>query len=169
MAFSSVPTALFEVGKAIKKLLFATLVNNQNDLDTRVLAIEAGSGKISVFNDTVLLRQNTTTLTGLTFWEAENPFTLLEAKIGIFTKVSSGILEVDFQKSVDRNPSNFSSIFTTKPSINMATASNFDDSVNAVFNSGQTSVIKGDIFRFDVTSLPTGFGNFVIFLIGEFN
>lgn len=170
MAFSSIPTASIQVGKAIKKELWQLTKDNEDDLDSRITVVEAGANKVEVFNGNVKLRNNSLTLTGLLTFRASSTFTLLDAKIGIYEKgSSSGTLEMDVLKSVDRNPANFATVFTTKPSLVMASSSDFDDSTNAVFDGGQASISVGDHLRLDITSLPSPFVIFTVFLIGEFN
>lgn len=50
MAFSTLPDALIQVGRAVKREIFANLKNNDDDMDSRLSALEAGANKIVVFD-----------------------------------------------------------------------------------------------------------------------
>lgn len=170
MAFTSIASSLYQVGKAIKKELFEKIVLNQSDINTRTQTLEQGASKTIIWNDRFLISNPSASLTGIDLWQAPAEFTLLDAKVGIFTEAGiTGILEMDIQKSVDLDPANFNSVFTTKPSIDFASASDYDESTNAVFDIAEQSISVGDWLRLDLSSIPTPIGGFTVYLIGEFN
>lgn len=172
MAFSSLSNTLIEVGRAIKREIFTTLKDNQDDLNGRMTTLEGGANKVQIWGGIVTNASSASTLTGLAYWPAPATFTILEVKIGIFEKGSlSGTLEIDILKSVDRDPLNFVSVMTTKPSIPFVSASDYDDSTNAVIDVTKQNITQGDWLRFDVTSLPSSgiIGKFVIEVFGEIN
>lgn len=53
MAFSTIPAALIQVGKATIKNLWQTTKDNLDDHETRVTSLEAGANKILVFDQVV--------------------------------------------------------------------------------------------------------------------
>ena len=170
--FSSLSDTLILVGKAIKREIFTTLKDNQDDLNTRMTTLEGGANKIQVFNGRVRNATSAASLTKLAQWEAPSNFTLLDVRIGIYTKGSlTGTLEVDLKKSPDRNPANFVTVMSTKPSISMAGASDYDDSTNQVIDVTKQEISQGDFLQLDVTSLPTNgvIGKFWITVTGEIN
>ncbi len=169
MAFATLNNVLIEVGKAIKKEIFQTLKDNQDDLQARLSIIEAGTSKVVIFNFPVFNAASASKFTGLTYWRVPFDFSLLDAKIGIYTKGALvGTLEMDIQKGATRDPAGMSSVFTTLPSLVMAAAADYEDSANAVLDAGQQDLSTGDFLRFDITQLPTPvIGAFQIFLIGE--
>ncbi len=171
MAFSSLNDTLIQVSKAVKREIFTTLKDNQDDLNSRLLTVETGANKVVVFDTIVINATSASSLTGLAYWTSPSDFTLLDAKVGIFEKGSlSGTIEFDVKKSVDRDPANFSSVFTTRPSITMAGASDYDDSTNAVFNPANDDVLQNNVLRLDITSLPSPvIGKFSVYVIGEIN
>ena len=170
MAFTTIPSTLYQVGKAVKKLLFTYLVENQDDINTRLGVVEAGANKVVIYDELFYLRQNSTTLTGVDEWRAPSAFTLLDAKVTIgVIGTATGTIEFDIQKSADRDPANFSTVFTTKPSIALAAASDYDTSTNAVIDAGQVDISTGNFLRIDFTQMPVGMGVFHIYLIGEYN
>lgn len=172
MPFSSLSDTLIQVSKAVKREIFTTLKDNQDDLDSRVTTLESGANKVQIFNGRVRNATSASTLTNLAQWTAPSDFTLLEVKIGIYTKGTlTGTLEVDLKKSPDRDPSNFVSVMSTKPSINFATASDYDDSTNAVIDITKQEILQGEWLRLDATSLPSNgvIGTFSIEVIGEIN
>lgn len=171
MAFNSLLDTLIQVSKSVKREIFTTLKDNQDDLQSRLLTLESGANKVVVFDAVVVNATSASSLTGLAYWTSPSNFTLLDAQVGIFEKGSlTGTLEIDIKKSVDRDDANFSSTLTTRPSLIMASASDYDNSSNAVFNAGNQDVLQNEILRLDITSLPTPvIGKFVVYVIGEIN
>ena len=110
--FQTISTTLYNVGKAIRKELFTKIIGNIDDLNTRTTTLEAGANKIVIFDATVKIRNNATSLTGLNIWKSPANFTLLDARVVIFEKgASTGLLEFDVKKSSDLDPLNFQSVF----------------------------------------------------------
>ena len=169
MAFVTIPSGDIDVGDPLKKDLFDKIKSNEDDLDSRVTSLEGGAGKVEVFNFPVVNASSASTLTGLSYWRASAAFTLIDAKVAIFEKGSlTGTLEMDIKKNTSLDAVGMTTVFTTKPSIAIAGASDYDESTNAVFDSGQISVAVGDYLRLDMTALPSPvIGKFYVFLIGE--
>jgi hypothetical protein len=172
MAFTTLSNTLIQVGKAIKREIFTTLKDNQDDLNTRVVTLEGGANKVQIWGGVVTNASSASTLTGLAYWPAPATFTLLEVKCGIYEKGSlTGTLEIDILKSPDRDPANFVSVMTNRPSIPFASASDYDDSTDGVIDATKQTISQGDWLRLDVTSLPSNgvLGSFVIEVFGEIN
>ena len=170
MAFNPIANILIQVGKPIIKTLWDFVQGNFDDHETRVSNLEQGASKVVVFNELVTLRQTALGLTNLDDYRAGANFTLLEAKVGIYTKgIASGTLEFDILKSPDKDRTNGVSVFTTKPSLVMAASNSFDDSINAVFDINEQDVLNGEYLILDITSLPTNLTALKVFLQGEFN
>lgn len=174
MAFSSIPDSLIQVGKAITRTLFKTYIKDSlDDLDSRINTIEGSASKIIIFDDLVrnaATLVNSSTITGIAYYRVGSSISLTDCKIGIFTKRSlTGNLRVDIKKSSSLDFSSAVSVFTTQPEIDYGTASNYDESANAVFDNVNKDLQDGDYIRFDVTSLPSddALGNFTIYLIAE--
>lgn len=168
MPFTSLSTK--SVGDPVTAEDYNLIKTNFDDHESRMSQQEAVNKKIIVFNFPVLNASSASTLTGLTLWRSPLGFTLIDCKLAIFDVGSlTGTLEADIKKSVDLNPANFASVFTTRPSIDFSTAANYDESSNAVFDVLASDLIEGDYLRFDVTSMPTSgvLGKFIIYLIGE--
>lgn len=168
MAFSSLSSTLYDVGRAIKREIFSILKTNQDDLDNRISSLELGAAKVEIFNFPILNFQSAPTLTGLTYVIADRDFTVVEAKVVIYEKGSaSGTLEIDVKKGTSLDDATFSSIFDTQPSLVMASVSDYDESSNAVFNAGQSEITQGDYIRLDLTSIPTGLNKCSVHVYGE--
>lgn len=175
MAFTTLPDSLIQVGKSITRTLFKTYIkDNLDDLNSRLSTVEGAAGKIIVFDEIVLNAATLDTggtITGLDVFRGSASFDLIDAKVFIFEKagITTGTLEVDFQKSSSPDFTSSVSVFTTKPSIDYSTASDYDESTNAVFDATNKSITEGDYLRFDVSSLPSdGYpAKFGIYLIGE--
>jgi hypothetical protein len=169
MAFTSISSSLYNVGKPIIKNLFTLIKTNLDDLDTRVSAVEIGSAKINVFDFTIINAASASTMTGIAYFRATQNFTLTGAELQTFEHGSlTGTLEVDCKVNSTPDDTGMTSVFTTLPSIAMA-AADYTVSINQVFDGGQISISSGDIIRLDVTSMPTGgtLGKFRFQLYGE--
>jgi hypothetical protein len=171
MAFTEILASEIEVGDALKKELFDKVKSNFDDHEARINDIEQAAKKITVFKFPVLNAASANTFTGLTYYVADEDFTLTHATITIFEKGSlAGAIEIDVKKSTtDLNSTSFTSVFTTKPKITLASASNYDTSSNQVFDNNQIAVSVGDILRFDVTEMPSSgvMGKFIVNVYGE--
>lgn len=174
MAFTTLPDSIIQVGKSLTRTLFKTYIkDNLDDLDSRLTSVEGSAGKIVVIDDLVIGANNlsnASTITGLIIYRVPAAFSLIDAKISIFTKGSlTGTLQMDIKKSTSLDFSGASTVFTTLPSIAYSGASDYDESTNAVFDNTAKDVIEGNYLRFDITSLPSGdsFNKFHVYLIGE--
>lgn len=168
MAFITIPSSWITVGKAVKKELFDYVKDNFDDHETRIGSIEAAVNRISPFNYTVLNATRASSITGgLGLYRATNAFTFSLAKLAVFDVSGlTGTLEIDVQKSSSPDFTSSVSIFTTRPSINVATSGNYAESTNAVIGASG-AISDGDWLRLDITSLPTGLGRFNIAVEGE--
>jgi hypothetical protein len=171
MAFVAIDPNSIEVGDPLKKELFDLIRTNEIDLDSRLNQVENTAKKIPFFKFLFINAAVFTTGTGVTYYEADDDFTITDAFIRIFEKGSlTGALEIDIKKSItDLDGTSFVSIFTTRPKITMASASDYDASTNQVFNPAQISVSKGDFLRLDITEMPTSgvLSRFLISSYGE--
>ena len=171
MAFTPINSTQIQVGRAIKKELWDVVKNDFDDLNTRLNAVEASSPKIKVIEFYVLNASSFSTATGIYYYRAVDTFTLTSATIQIFEKGSlTGTFEIDVEKSTTNldGPS-FSTVFTTKPSINLTTASNYAISTNQVFDPTKVSIVPGNYLRLDISQFPTGgvMSKFLITVYGE--
>jgi hypothetical protein len=168
MAFDNLTATEIEVGKAVKKDLFRKIKDSLADLDTRATALEGGSGAIDIFNTDVFIGNNPQTA-GVAFWEAPFDLTLTECAIQIFARgvVTSGTLTIDIKKNSTPNPTGMTSVFTSAPTMNLASVSDYNRSTGT-FNPTYQDVLAGEILRFDITSLPTNLTAFRLILKGGF-
>jgi hypothetical protein len=172
MAFSAISNTVIQVGKALKQELFQKIKDNFDDHETRIASVEGGASKIIIFDEMVVSSVKLVVVEGIAYWRAPSAFTLLDAKVGVhdISALSlSGTIEIDIQKSSSLDFTSAASIFTTKPSLNFATATSYDESTNAALDSGQSSVSAGDFLRFDIDAFPTGdtLTKFQLYLVGE--
>ena len=171
MAFTPISSTQIQVGRAIKKELWDVVKDGLDDLNSRLNSVEASSPKIKVIEFYVLNASSFSTATGLYYYRSVDTFTLTSATIQIFEKGSlTGTFEADIKKSTTNldGPS-FSTVFTTKTSINFASASNYAISTNQVFDPTKVSIVPGNYLRLDLTQLPTGgvMSKFLITVYGE--
>lgn len=173
MAFTEIVSSWIEVGKALKAELFTSIKDSLDDLNTRAIALENTQGQIVIFDGIVrnaASLESGGTITGLTTYRASQDFSLSDCKITIFEKGSlTGNLEIDIRKSSSLDDTLAGSVFTTKPKIVYSTASDYDESTNAVFNDSNDDILEGDYLFLDVSELPSGgtIGKFAIYLTGE--
>lgn len=168
MAYNAFTNSEIQVGKAIKKELWQKVKDNFDDHETRLAQAIAGGSKIEIFNIDFLTGSFGNTITGVLYHEALQDMSVIEGAIQIFDKngIVSGILSIDVKKNSTPDNTGMTSIFTTAPSINFATANDYDRSTGTL-NTSTQNVLKGEILRLDITSLPVGLGKFRIILIGE--
>lgn len=174
MAFVPVPSSLFAVGKAVVKQLFQGLVDNQADLDARQTSTEALASKKTFWNGTVRGASSFTTGTKATQLRIEANIDVTDVLIAIAddtTANPSGILEIDIVKATGAGDGpDFTtsvSIFTTRPSIDFSTASDYDESTSQVISVAAASLVEGDYIRMNITSKPASLGRFTFYAIGE--
>lgn len=167
MAYIAFTDSEIEVSKAIKQELFQKMKDNFQDHEDRLVLTLQNASKIEVLNADVRIGSYASGVTGIIYHEALQDMTLVECAIQIFDKngISAGILSIDVKKNSTPNNVGMATVFTTAPSINFATALDYARDT-ATFNLNQT-VVKGEILRLDIISLPVGIGSFRIILIGE--
>jgi hypothetical protein len=170
MAFTAITSTEVQVGKPVTSSIFTKVRENFDDHESRLQSLEAITSKVIIWDFPILNATSASSYTGLTYWRAPFSFTLNDAKVIIYEAGTlTGTLEIDILKNTSLDPSGMASVFTVLPSIDFATASDYDESTNATFDVGQQSVSAGDYLRLDVTSLPSGgvLGKFNVYLIGE--
>lgn len=170
MAFSTLLDILIGVGKPVKREIFTTLKDNQDDLDARLSVVEEVANKIVVFNGNISSPSQAASLTRLKTYRVQAAFDLTDARLSIysFTGSPTGLIEFDVLKSSSPDPTAAVSVFTTKPSLDFASASNYDVSTNALLDNTEKVLAAGDYLFLSITSLPTPVvGAFHIYLIGE--
>lgn len=168
MPFVTIDPTLIEAGDPVTEDLFSTIKDNEDNLDSRVTALEGTASKIIVYNGIFCNASSAGSLTGLMFERIPADFTITDAKVYIFTKGSlTGNLELDVRKSSSADFTSDSSIFSTKPKLDFSVASNYAESSNAVISSG--GFTAGQYLRIDMTSLPAGgvLSKWGVYIIGE--
>lgn len=155
MSYFSIPTSWINIGKALKKELFDNIKNSLDDHEARINALSVGSGPVIVFNEEIENASSPLNLLGIKYYKAFANMQITKAQIQIFTKdgISSGALDFDLKKSSTLGGV-YTSIFSTKPTINYSTDLDNAHS-DGVFNTGQ-SVAQDEIIRLDLTSIPPG-------------
>ena len=174
MAYNTIPSTLIQVGKAITRTLFSTYIkDNLDDLNSRILTVEATGGKVIIFDEIVInaaTLESGGSISGLDIYRIPSSFDLIDAKIYIFEKGSlTGNLEMDIKVSSSADFTSAVSVFTTKPKIDYSTASDYDESTNAVFDITNKVMTAGEYLKLDITELPANgsIGKFGVYLIGE--
>jgi len=170
MAFVTINSTNIEVGKPLKKELFDLIKDNFDDHEARILTLGSGSGKISLINTDIRIGSTDDQfLTGAFHYEVIQDCIITEGAIQLFERspATTGNLIVDVKKNTTTNPSGFNSVFTSAPTINVATAADYDRATGTINPSVQALTV-GDIIRVDITGLPAGLQRFRVVLIGEF-
>jgi hypothetical protein len=170
MAFVTINSSDIEIGDALKKELFDKIKANEDDLDTRLAAQEAGQKRIELIDCLFVNGVSAASMTGVIDVNAPQDLIITECYVQIYEKGSlGGELEIDVKVNSTPNDTGMTSIFTTLPKITYSGASSYDKSSNEVFNPSYTAVTGGHNLRLDVTELPTGgvIGKFRVVLYGE--
>jgi len=158
MPFITIDPLTIQVGDPLRRELFTVIKDDLDFLNTEVNGLSLGAKKVEIFKYLLLNGSNFSTATGLDYYQSIDTFTITSAVIRIFELNSlGGSLQIDVKRSTTNMDSpSFTSIFTTKPSVNFTTAVAYESSTNQVFDAGQISIVPGDILRLDITGMPTG-------------
>ena len=126
-----------------------------------------GGGIIEVFNATVANSTGATSLTGVAYFKAPQGMTINKVVLQIYEKgsITTGSLTMDLKKNTTPDSVGMASIFTTLPTINFTTATNYQTN-SGVLNTGATTLADGDWIRLDFTSIPTGLTKWQIVVYG---
>lgn len=168
MPYQPINDSEIEVGKPIKHELFKKIQNSLNDHEQAINALSIGASPIEVFNVDVVNATAAPTLTGMLHHKCFIGFTVSTVELQIFEKgsISSGVIEIDIKKNTTLDDIGMTSILDVKPSINFATASDYDVSAG-VLNTSLQTVNAGDFLRLDITSLPSiPLGKFRVIVYG---
>lgn len=169
MAYTLIPESAINVGKAIKRELLTSIRDSLIDHEARISALALGAAPVEVFNAPILNASSATSLTGIMYYRALTNFTLSTVQVEIFEKgiVTSGTLAIDVKKGPSLDGAGMSTVLTSLPSINFATATDYDIATGVLDSVGQV-VSQGDVLRVDVTSLPAlPLGKFRVLVYGE--
>lgn len=157
MPFVTIDPNSIQVGDPIKAELLNTIKDDLDYLNGEVNTLSISAKKVEVFKYWLLNGSSFPTATAIDYYEAIEDFILTDAVVRIFEKGSlTGSVEIDVKRSTtDMDSASFTSVFTTRPSVNYTTAVDYQRSTNQVFDSAQTSIQAGDILRLDITGVPT--------------
>lgn len=155
MSYVTIPSSSILVSKVVKKELMDLIKANLDDHETRLNALSSGSGPVVIFDQDFANVSTALDLTNIFSWKATDNCSITKGQIQIYTKdgITTGSLTLDIKKSSTLGGT-YASIFTTKPTINYATASAYDSN-DGVFNAGQ-AVTQDEYLRFSFSSVPTG-------------
>lgn len=169
MAFIEIPPALIEVGKALKKEIFDAIKASLDDHENRINSLAVGASPIVVFDNTILNASSAGSLTGLNYFRAASGFNISLVQLEIFEKgaITSGIVSFDIKKGNSLDDADLSTVLTVQPSIDFATASDYDIATGTL-DPLEQSVTQGQVIRLDITSLPSiPLGKFRVLVYGS--
>lgn len=157
MPFTPIDSATIQVGDPLKAELFTTIKEDLDYLDSQINTVLLSAKKVEVFKYLLLNGSSFPTATGLDYYQAVEDFILTDAVIRIFEVGSlTGSVQIDVKRSTtNMDNASFTTVFTTKPSVNYSTAVDYQSSTNQVFDSAQTTINAGDILRLDITGTPS--------------
>lgn len=175
MAYNVIPSSWIDVGKAIKKRMVSRLVANLEDHESRINNIEAGTSKVELFNFEVMGHVDhhpASKLLQIGTYKANTDFTITEAKLVLMnntaypTSSSTGVLEIDLEKSTD-NGLTWNSILQKRPTIEDGVSSTGSESLLIQFVTGGETINAGETVRVSVTSKKDTQGSFLIYVYGD--
>jgi len=160
MAYTTIPAADIEIGKPVKKSLFQTIKDNEDDHESRIADLTAGANKVIVFTFEMLgLKQYanmTGELTRVALFKASRDFSIVNAQIYVLhggangdVAPTGGTLEIDIKKGTTLGALN--TIFTVKPSV--TTFGDGDTNGSVTFVPNGEVVDQGDWLQLDITNL----------------
>ena len=130
---------------------------NQAIVDGDIGAGGGGGGSpLEIFSEVVQVVAPTVSSQGISYFISPGSSTISFVKLMVWDKngVTTGNLTIDIKKNTSPNPTGMTSIFSVLPTLNFATASNYDSNAGTI----STSAISiNDVLRLDVTSIPSGF------------
>lgn len=162
MAFTPISSSAIQPGDPITSDLFTKIKSNFDDHESRINTLSVGSAAIDLINEDFHIGEGiTSSITGALFIESLNACNIVEIAIQLFNKdnASSGSLTVDVKKNTSTNPSGFTSVLSVLPTLNLATATNYQRQTGTI-NSSNQSLANGNILRIDITSIPAGLRSF---------
>lgn len=165
MAFTSINSSNIQVGDPVTKDLWDLIKSNFDDHESRLTSLSGGSGVVTFFNDDIIINNPNDKI----YVEVFQDCIITEAAIQLFTKApaTTGSITIDIKKNTSTNPTGFTSIFSTLPTINIATATDYQRSIGTI-NPAAQSVTTGIILRFEITSMPVGLQKIRFVLKGAF-
>lgn len=169
MVFVTINPLNIAVGEPVTSDLLAQYKSNEDDHESRILALEGGAAQVNLINEKIIIGANSTSqLTGFHDIEILQSAIIVEGAIQLYGKspATSGTITVDVKKNSTTNPTGFNSIFTSPPSLDISVASDFSRTTGTI-NPTYQSVSPGDILRVDITSLPAGLQSIRLTLVGE--
>lgn len=169
MAFTTINPAAILPGEPVTSDLFTDIKDNFDDHEARLVALATGSAKVELMNEKIFIGANSTAqLTGFHDKEILQAGIVVEGSIQLYLKApaTTGSITLDVKKNTTTNPAGFNSIFTVLPTLNVATAADYQKASGTINPTYQTLAV-GDILRLDITSLPVGLQYIRITLIGE--
>jgi hypothetical protein len=129
---------------------------NQAIVDGDIGAGGGGGGSLEVFNAVVQIVAPTASSEGISYFISPASATISFVKLMVWDKngVTTGNLTIDIKKNTSPNPTGMTSIFSVLPTLDFATASNYDSNAGTLSTS---AISVNDVLRLDVTSIPSGF------------
>lgn len=154
MAFTALDSADLAAGKPVKQELTTLIKTNFDDHESRLSAVESGTGLTAQPFVFALLGAHWlpgAAQTAVAVIRAPYALTLTDVKLFIGQVGSAGTLQIDIQKKSGGGA--YATVFSTKPS-SVYTDGALYTSTNAVLS--VTSVANGDFLRLDLTTVMTG-------------
>lgn len=171
MAFNTLDPNDIIAGKPTKKSIFTTIKDNEDDLDGRVGALEAGAAKIDIFiSEIANLGQYTNggSLDRIMLFRASRDLTIVNAQIYVLSDSSGnpptgGTLEFDIR--VGNDPGSLSTVFNTRPSTTGTAEGSTNSSVD--FIADGELINQSQWIALDITNLQTGQSRVMIDIFAE--
>lgn len=165
MAYTPINASTYQVGKAVKEELISAIVDNLDDHESRIIAVEGVAKKVVIVDELVINAGQyggTAQIERVAVWRAPQAFNLVTAQLTVFEAGTAGTLEIDLLKGTSL--ASMVSVFATKPSVAFG-AGNNAVSTNALFST--VAVAANDYLKLNITSLQQPQLGFHIFIWGE--
>lgn len=162
MPFSTIVTTEIEAGDPTTQDLFSKIKTNEDDHETRIVSLEAGSATTYPPYEFYVSGpyEGYTPLLGCGHIRIAFNITVLAGRLAIIKAGTSGTTQIDFKYK--RGAGSWTSIFSTLPSV-ASTSGDYAVSTNGILS--VTSLLAGDLVRMDITTTQAGTPNSIIGLL----
>jgi hypothetical protein len=167
MAFVTIDPNTIKVGDPITRDLWLKLKNNFDDHELRINSLATSGGTVFIFNGDVSFVGFNIAYPNIFYYKARQDFSVNDFRVQLFDKqgITSGNLNLDLQKSINTNNSNFSTILSGTFGFNFATDADYTEKT-ALLNSSLNDIVTDQVLRIKITNIPNNFYGNILVTIG---
>lgn len=165
MAFNTLDPTQFEVGRPVRKELWQTVKDNEDDHNNRLNALETVASRVPIFNfpvTTLAQLSNATSIGVLSLYRANQNLSLVQGQLEVIRAGVSGVTTMDVL--VGNDVDSLVSVFSVKPQLDFSEGDNAR-SVNQIFS--LSSVNEGQLIALTFDTIQIGMGPIAVNVLAE--